>query len=80
MAERIDRLPTNPNVPGYQWDQWSDGEPWLLIEGEDFTCTRSSMETNVRRQARRIGKGVFVRYINDGPMTRSGLVIQFYDR
>lgn len=29
--------------PKYPWHEWTDGEPWEVVHGKDFTCTPGSL-------------------------------------
>jgi hypothetical protein len=37
----------------YPWDQWTNGKAWLLVRGEDFTCSIPSMRSAIHQYARR---------------------------
>lgn len=51
-----------PPHDGYPWDEWCDGDEWVIRRGEDFDCTPKSMVGHLRQMAyssptvRRYGK------------------------
>lgn len=71
MARKLEALPERKNVGAgrkeqYPFDEWFDGDPWLLVEGEDYTCKRTSFESSVRSAATRRGLDVTLRSHPDG--------------
>jgi hypothetical protein len=67
----LEALPERKNVGAgrtemYPFDEWFDGNPWLLVEGEDFTCKRASFDSSVRSAATRRGLKVTVRHHDEG--------------
>jgi hypothetical protein len=71
MARKLEALPERKNVGAgrkeqYDFDTWFDGDPWLLVEGEDYTCKRTSFESSVRSAANRRGLDVTIRSHPDG--------------
>jgi hypothetical protein len=68
MAERLKEWPEwaakHGSGPGrreiYPYDDWFDGEPWLLRQGVDFVIPRSSMADRIRRAAKKRGVEVLV--------------------
>lgn len=50
MAERIH---DPPEPEGYPWDDWTDGDTWRVVHGEDFQCDTASLQTYLYRVARR---------------------------
>jgi hypothetical protein len=55
MAEKLDDFDwgDEPKVRGqkYPYDEWLDGDTWVLEEGDDFDCKMSTMLTLLREQA-----------------------------
>lgn len=39
----------------YPWALWTDGQRWLLVQGEDFDGTTDSFKVLVHRKARKMG-------------------------
>lgn len=78
MAKRLDRFPGGPTRDRYDWDQWFDGEPWLLKKGEDYEIATASMRAAVSRAAKDAGKKVRTRVGSDSAGTET-LVIQAYE-
>lgn len=71
MARKLEALPERKNVGAgrkeqYPFDEWFDGDPWLLIEGEDYTCKKTSFESSVRSAAFRRGLDVTIRSHPEG--------------
>lgn len=64
MAEQVsedDRVEMR-RAPGhnrYDWDAWSNGQQWAIVEGLDFDVSPESMVGNIHSAARRMrdGKG-----------------------
>lgn len=40
------------NLPKYPYDEWLDGRPWKIRQGEDFTVSVRSMMRNIQNYAR----------------------------
>ena len=71
MARMLDTLPERTNVgagrtEAYPFDEWFDGNPWLLVEGEDYTCKPTSFDSSVRAAANRRGLKVTIRQHPEG--------------
>ena len=61
MAEAVARLPGSggrKKMEDYPWDEWLDGQVWLLKRDKDFAPTPQSMRAYVYRAARSRGIGV----------------------
>ena len=54
MAQVLEAFPARE----YNWDEWLDGEPRVLIRGEDFDTDPASMRVTVYRAATRRGQRV----------------------
>ncbi len=48
----------------YPWEQWLDGDPWILTPGEDFTTTAEAFQSAVWRASN--ARGVKTRTMIDG--------------
>lgn len=44
----------------HPWDEWADGSPWKITQGEDFQGAVESMRTQLYGKARSLGKEVAV--------------------
>ena len=42
MARKVDNFP-NLTKYDYPWEEWADGNVWVLTPGEDFQCSIESM-------------------------------------
>lgn len=63
----------------YPWDQWLNGEQWLVTKGQDFESTIRSFSVSVRKAAAKRGMGVSVTtYVDPETHTKdeNSLVIQ----
>ena len=50
MAHTIEHFPASAGrPPKYNWDLWTNGENWVLTQGEDFDSTVHSFRTLVHR-------------------------------
>jgi len=65
MAERLSTFPATA-VAVYPWDQWLDGSPWALKQGEDFNAKPATMVSSARIQAERRGGTVRTRLLDEG--------------
>lgn len=63
------------NRGSYDWDKILDGGIYELIQGQDYECTSSTMQTMSRNQAKARNKGVRISKNAD----ETGLVVQAYD-
>lgn len=59
MAEQVkpeDRVQMrrSPGQLMYDWESWTNGEQWALVEGVDFDVSPESMVGNIHSAARRI--------------------------
>ena len=59
----------------YPWDEWLDGSPWALKQGEDFDAKRATVISNARIQAEKRGGTVRSRMLDEGDTTV--VVIQY---
>jgi hypothetical protein len=75
MARKLDQWPAPAATSRYPWDQFLDGDPWELLQGEDFHSRPSTFVANARAQAKRRGGTVRTRLLQ----TERGnsVVIQF---
>lgn len=67
----------------YPWNEWTDGEWWILTRGTDYTTTTRTFQTVARNYARRHGftletqrtepgtDGTFLRFTRVGTGTPS---------
>jgi hypothetical protein len=70
----LDRFPAAA-TSRYPWDELLDGDPWELVQGEDFRAKPTTFVANARAQAKRRGGTVRTRLLQEGD--RSSVVIQF---
>ncbi len=54
---KLDRVGRNR----YPWEKWTNGSAWLLVRGEDFTCSVASMKSAVHGYASRNDLSVVTR-------------------
>lgn len=55
-----DYKPPAYSTSEYPWDEWLNGETWLIVKGEDFTSTVRSMGVSIRKAAKKRDLGVSV--------------------
>lgn len=80
MAEKLNEFPGGNRTKGggkYPWDEWLDGSVWLLRQGEDFSTSMISFRATASKMAKRNGKKVRSRTVNDEH--GEGLAIQAYE-
>ena len=75
MARKLDVFPSLSSEPRYPWDEWLDGSVWELEKGRDFNSKVPTFRANAQTQARKRGRSVRTRLLDDGHVTR--LVIHF---
>lgn len=74
MARTLEQFPTLA-TQRYPWAEWLNGEVWQLFKGEDYTSKSSTVLSNARTQAKRLGGAVRTRtLVEEG---RESLVIQY---
>jgi len=70
MAETVEQFqplrPKRQGKPKYPWQDWLNGEPWLLYAGEDFTCQSDSLVSSAAKFAQRNGFAVRSSISEDG--------------
>jgi hypothetical protein len=77
MSYTINEWPGRPpKHESYPWDKWMDGQIHILVEGEDYTVSESSMRSAIHNHARRAGVKARVTALR-GDITALG--VQFYD-
>lgn len=56
MARRLEtyQFGVKRGNPKYPWEKWTDGEPWELVRGKDFTCTPGSLVVYLYHKAREL--------------------------
>jgi hypothetical protein len=74
MPRKLDRFPAMA-TSRYPWDELLDGDPWELVQGEDFKAKPTTFIANARVQAKRRGGTVRTRLLLNGD--RPSIVIQF---
>ena len=57
----------------YQWEPWTNGKPWKLVVGEDFTVSVKTMQSNARTYAQKHDLKVSTAIVDEG----TALVVQF---
>ena len=55
MAKIVDEMPGRSRASKYQWDEWFDGNVWLLIPGEDFESSVEGFRSSAHNAAKRMG-------------------------
>jgi hypothetical protein len=65
MAARLDTFPAAA-AARYPWDQWLDGSPWALKQGEDFDAKPATVRSNARIQAEKRGGTVRTCLLDEG--------------
>lgn len=53
MAEKLDNYEFGRKAPEYDWDNWLDGRPTRLTQGEDFDISLPSIRAQAHAQARK---------------------------
>lgn len=78
MATQLDTFP-GPGGAGrprrYPWDEWTNGRPWRITRGEDYTIATENMRTNLHMRATSIGRKVQTRRVTDDQ--EESLIFQF---
>jgi hypothetical protein len=79
MAETITHFPESQRRPTrrYPWDDWTDGQIWKLVRGEDFDAEADQFRNRLYTQAKRRGLDVRTAKQLDAE-EREILIIQFY--
>lgn len=52
MAERIESV--TPSQHRYPWDEWTDGNAYRAVMGEDFNCSTDSFRQAIYQCAHRL--------------------------
>lgn len=80
MAKRLDEFPKRTRESQYPWDEWLNGDVWLLRRGkdEDYETTSASMRATAISAAKRAGKRIRTQITKDADGTEA-LVIQATD-
>lgn len=52
----------------YDWDNWFNGKPWMLVLGTDFKCAQKSMTSGIYREARQRGLAVRIDRLDSGDL------------
>jgi hypothetical protein len=55
MARIIEEFPAKWRRRRYPWDEWLDGKPRVLTQGEDFTVSLVAMQRHFARTAKERG-------------------------
>lgn len=74
MARKLDELPPVVRKGGgggsrpekYPYDEWLDGTPTLLVEGEDYEGKASSLRSSLTGAANRRGLKIITRSHEEG--------------
>jgi len=72
---KLEAWPPSASHSRYPWNQVLDGDPWELIQGEDFDAKPATFIANARAQAKRRGGTVRTRTIAEGD--RTAVVLQY---
>lgn len=63
--------------PKYPWEKWTDGEPWELVHGKDFTCTPGSLVVYLYHKAREFDTKVKTSIVKGSRKKPDRVVFQF---
>lgn len=55
MASRLAAQEQSSFKGKYDWDQWTDGDIWLIERGVDYTCSDKSFQVIAHNYGRRHG-------------------------
>ena len=64
MARIIEEFPPEWRARRYPWQEWLDGKPRVLTQGEDFTVSLVAMQRHFVRMARERGLQGYTRVIS----------------
>jgi hypothetical protein len=78
MARRLVRFPSaRPrDQRKYPWEEWTDGSPWKIRQGEDYDVASENMRVNLHMKAGTLSLKVRTHKVQDD--RGEGLVFQFY--
>lgn len=67
MAKILDTFPVNPagRLAKYPWKTWLDGQPRLLIQGEDFETTPANFRATAFQASKRHGLKIRTAAVGD---------------
>lgn len=74
MARQLKEFPGRRRSQ-YNWDEWLDGQTWLLRRGEDYNVSTDVMRANVSKAAAARGMKVQTKKVIEKDGTE-GLAIQ----
>ena len=55
MAKIVDEMPGRSRASKFPWDEWFDGQVWLLVPGEDFESSVEGFRSSAHNAAKRMG-------------------------
>jgi hypothetical protein len=56
MAKTLDTFPDYQSSQAkYPWSDWTDGQVWQIVQGEDFTLSPKSMRMTIAARASTLG-------------------------
>jgi hypothetical protein len=64
--------------PKYPWSEWTDGQPWEVVHGKDFTCTPGSLVVYLYHKANELGMNVRTSIVRGTGKQRDRVVFQFW--
>lgn len=64
--------------PKYPWNKWTDGEPWEVVRGKDFTCTPGSLVVYLYHKANELGMNVRTSIVKSAGKRPDRVVFQFW--
>lgn len=75
MAEQLKNFefPSRGRPYKYRWEAWTNGKPWKLVAGDDFTVSIKTMQSNARTYAQKHNYSLNTAIVDDG----TALVLQF---
>ena len=74
MPRKLDAFP-QAGTRRYPWDEWLNGEVWQLFKDEDDSSKTTTILSNARIQAKRLGGSVRTRTLME--QGRESLALQF---
>ena len=74
MPRKLEQFPV-AGTRRYPWDEWLNGDVWQLFKGDDYTSKTTTILSNARIQAKRLGGSVRTRTLVE--QGRESLVLQF---
>ena len=55
MAKIVDEMPGRNRASKFPWEEWFDGNVWMLEPGEDFTSSVEGFRSTAHNAAKNMG-------------------------